>query len=294
MNLVVGATGFLGSEICRRLAAQGKPLRAMVRPTADAAKVEHLKELGAEIVEGNLHDPVSLEAACQGATAVICTVSACPFSYSPPGNTIRNVDIDGVTNLIEAARTTGVKHFVYTSFSGQINVPCPLENAKRTVEQHLKDSGLAYTILRPSYFMEAWLTPMVGFDPANATATIYGAGHNPISWISLHDVAQFAVASLDNPAARNATLEMGGPQALSPLEVVAIFERAGGKSFNVQHVPEEALAGQLAEATDDLAKSFPGLMLAYAHGDAIDMHRMLQTFPLQLTTVQEYAQHVLG
>ena len=111
MNLVVGATGSLGSEICRLLAAQGKPLRAMVRPSADAAKVEQLKSLGAEIVQGDLHDPASLAAACRGVTAVISTVSACPNTYQPPDNTIQNVDIEGVTNLIAAAAAAKVSHF---------------------------------------------------------------------------------------------------------------------------------------------------------------------------------------
>jgi uncharacterized protein YbjT (DUF2867 family) len=294
MNLVVGATGKLGSDICRLMSAQGRPLRAMVRPTSDSAKVEQLRSLGAEIVVGNLRDPTSLAAACSGVTTVFSTVSACPVSYQPPENTIQNVDIEGLTNLIDTAKASGVQHLIYTSFSGQINVVCPLERAKRTVEARLKNSGLTYTILRPSFYMESWLGPGIGFDYANATARIYGSGHNPISWISRYDVAQFAVACLDNPAARNATLEMGGPQALSPLEVVDIFEKVNGKPFTVQHVPEAALTGQLAEATDDLAKTFPGLMLAYAHGDAIDMGQTLQAFPLQLTTVQEYAQRVLG
>ena len=62
-----------------------------------------------------------------------------------------------------------------------------------------------YTILRAGYFMEAWLSPAVGFDPINAKATIYGAGQNPISWISLQDVAQFAVTSLDNCGAERYT-----------------------------------------------------------------------------------------
>jgi len=281
-------------EICRQLAVQGKPLRAMVRATTDPAEAEQLKALGAEIVHGTLHDPASLVKACGGVTTVICTVSACPNTYQPPDNTIQNVDVEGVRVLIHAAKAAGVKHFIYTSFSGNINAEFPLERAKRTVEGQLKASGLTYTILRPSYFMESWLTPMVGFDPANATAAIYGTGQNSISWISLRDVAQFAVASVDSPAARNATLEMGGPEALPPLEVVRIFEKVGGKPFTVQHVPEEALAAQMAEATDDLAKSFPGLMLGYAHGDAIDMRQTLKAFPLKLTTVEEYARRVLG
>jgi uncharacterized protein YbjT (DUF2867 family) len=142
--------------------------------------------------------------------------------------------------------------------------------------------------------MEAWLGPNVGFDYANAKATIYGKGEHPISWISLQDVAQFAVASLENPAARNVTLEMGGPEALSPLQVVKIFEEIGGKSFEVTHAPVEALEEQQKAATDPMQQSFSALMRCYAQGDAIDMQTTLKAFPLQLTSVKEYAKRVLS
>ena len=72
------------------------------------------------------------------------------------------------------------------------------------------------------------------------------------------------------------------------------MRRLSGKPFTVQYVPEEALAGQMATATDDLAKTFPGLMLGYAHGDTIDMKQTLQAFPIRMTTVEEYARRVLG
>ena len=164
MILVVGATGMVGSELCRLFTTQGMPLRAMVRESSDPAKVEKLKDLGAKIVKGNLCDPDSLKAACQGAEAVICTVSAMPFCYKPGVNEIQSVDFEGVINLIEAAKVTGVKQFIYTSFSGNLDRDFPLRNAKRAVEKHLKESGLIYTILRPSMFMEVWLSPAVGFD----------------------------------------------------------------------------------------------------------------------------------
>lgn len=293
MILVCGATGFLGSEIVRQLAAAGKPVRAMVRSTSDPAKVEKLKGYGAQIVHGDLRDRSSLDAACRGATAVIDTVSAMPFSYQP-GNTIQAVDLEGATSLIAAAQAARVQHFVYTSFSANIDLDFPLRNAKRTVEKRLRESGLTYTILRPSYFTEAWLSAMVGFDAANATASIYGAGQNRISWVSLGDVAQLAVASLDSPAARNATLEIGGPEALSPLQVVHIFEEVAGRPFAVQHVPVAALEAQRQAATDPMQQSFSGLMLCYAAGDAIDMKATLKRFPLRLTSVRDHARKVLA
>ena len=146
-----------------------------------------------------------------------------------------------------------------------------------------------YTILQPSFFMEVWLSPALGFDAANATAQIYGTGQNKISWISYQDVAKFAVASLDNPAAENAVIELGGPEALSPLEVVKIFEDLQGKVFKIRHVSEQQLRAQKEEVTDSLQESFAGLMLGCAQGSVVDMRGVLEKFPLQLRSVSEYA-----
>ena len=137
MLLVAGSTGMVGMDICRLLASKGMPFRAMVRDSSDPAKVEQLKKLGPQIVMGSLCDPESLKAACQGVNAVICTVSAMPFCYQPGANDIQTVDFEGVNNLIDAAKVSGVKQFVYTSFSGNLDRDFPLRNAKRAVEKHL-------------------------------------------------------------------------------------------------------------------------------------------------------------
>ena len=76
MTLIAGATGMLGSEICRLLREQGKPVRALVRSTSNPETIARLKSSGAEIVQGDLKDPASLEAACHGATSVISTASS--------------------------------------------------------------------------------------------------------------------------------------------------------------------------------------------------------------------------
>lgn len=292
MNLVVGATGMVGTEICRLIAASGKPVKALVRASSAAAKVENLKRLGATIVQGDLRDRGSLKAACSGVNAVISTASAMPFAYTPGENTPQSTDQDGCLSLIDVAREAGVQQFVYTSFP-PMAASFPLQDAKRAVEARLRDSGLMHTILRPTYFTEVWLSPAVGFDHANFKAAVYGTGDNAISWISFLDVAQFAVASLDNPSARNTTLELGGPEGLSPRNVVNIFEKIGGKAFEVTPVPVEALQGQLAGATDPMQRSFVALMLGYASATAIDMTATLKTFPLKLRTVEAYARSVM-
>ena len=211
MNLIVGATGMLGSEVCRRLTAAGKPVRALVRATSDQAKVERLTGYGVELVQGDLRDPTSLAAACRGATAVICTASSMPFSYQPGENDIQSVDHDGVNGLIDAAKAAGARRLIYTSFTRQIALDFPLQSAKRAVEQHLKDSGMTYTILRPGYFMEVWLSPAWVSTRRTPRLDLW-VGREPDQLDFPPDVAEFAVRSLDKPEPGMLPLSWAAPR----------------------------------------------------------------------------------
>ena len=292
MTLVVGATGLVGTEICRQLREAALPVKGLIRRGADPAKIDNLRKLGVELAEGDLKEPKSLERACRGAKALISTASSTLSRRE--GDSIQTVDLDGQTRLIGAAKAAGVEHFVFISFRNNTAIQNPLAEAKRTVERRLKESGLAYTILQASYFMEVWLTPMLGFDVANGRAKVYGEGKNKISWISYPDVARFAVNALSEPRARNKVIEIGGPEALSPLEVVRAFEAAGSKEIAVEHVPESALREQFETAEDPMQKSFAALMLSYAAGDVIEMTDTLRIFPIPLTSVRDYVPKALA
>lgn len=293
MILVVGATGMVGSEVCRRATARGIALRAMVRPTCAPDRVEKLRRMGAEVVTGDLRDPASLRRACTGVDAVIATVSAMPFSYVAGVNDIETTDQAGMMALVDAARDAGVMRFVYTSFSRNLDLDFPLGRAKRTVEAHLRSSGIGYTILRPSFFSDVWLSPAIGFDPVNGKATIYGDGSRPISFIASGDVAEFAIRSLETPGTTNATIELGGPDALTPLEVVRTFEKVSGRPIAVERVLDIVLMARETAATDPMDRSFTALMRCYAKGDPIDMAGTLATMPVALTSVEDYAHSVM-
>jgi uncharacterized protein YbjT (DUF2867 family) len=108
------------------------------------------------------------------------------------------------------------------------------------------------------------------------------------------DVARFAVVAVDASAARNTILVLRGPDKLSPNEVVRIFEEHTGQPFDVEHVPVEALRAQRGSAEDPLQQSFTELMLACAQGNSIDMQGTLQSYPVKLTSVQEYVERVVA
>lgn len=292
MNLVVGATGTLGGEICSRLAGAGKPVRGLVRSSSDPEKTAALQEQGVEIATGDLTDPASLDAACRGVTTVYSTATA--IQSRQEGNTLDRVDREGQGNLVEAARKARVRRFVFISFREKREFDFPLQAAKRATAESLKKSGIPYTIVEASLFMEVWLSSHLSFDAKNARARIFGAGEKKISWVSYRDVAALAIAAAESPAGENRVVEVGGPEALSPLEVVRIFEERAGKKFDVEHVPEDALLTMKANAKNPIEETFAGLQLVYARGFEVDMRPTLSLFPVRLTSVREYADRVLA
>jgi NADH dehydrogenase len=287
MILVVGATGLLGSEICQRLRARGLAVRAMVRQSADADRLEALRNAGVSFCWGDLKDTSSLREACFGVEAVISSASS-TFSRQE-GDSIETVDRAGQLSLIDAARSAGVDHFTFVSIPRNMLRESPLTRAKAEVARALADNGIGYTILAANYFMEIWLSPALGFDYGQRKVVLFGDGRALISWVSYKDVAELAVRSHLTPDARNRTLDVGGPQDLSPLEVVRIFEKVLGVPFERQFVPEEALLAQLENVSDPLSETFVKLRLEYVHGCPMNTSETLRLMPMELTSVAQYA-----
>ena len=291
MILVVGSTGKLGSEICQRLTALGKSVRGFVRSSSDADKVAILKEMGVETILGDLRDPSSLAAACQGVDTVITTATS--ISSMQPGDSIPVTDQQGQLDLVLAAQRASVQKFIYISFAQKME-PCPMTTAKRAVERSILSSGMDYTILCPGPYMEVWLNPGLGFDYPNAKATIYGDGHAKNTYISRNDVAEYVAKSLENPAASNALFEVGDSKMYSLLEIVRIFEEVGGESFDLQFIPAIALESQRDAATDPRQISRAALMHNVAIGIHMNTSRAEKAFPdIQLKSVKEFSQDIL-
>jgi NADH dehydrogenase len=265
MDLIVGATGIVGHQIALGLRQKGHNVRAMVRGGKSHEKAQSLISAGIEITDADLTKPETLPFACAGVDTIVCTATSMPHGRD---DGLRRVDRDGVLALMDAAERAAVRHFVYTSYSGNIRVPSSLETAKRDCEARLVAGRMRATILRPSYFMEAWLSPMLGFDPANGRARVYGSGEAKVSYISVQDVVAFALSVVGKPPETPLFLEMGGPEPLSQLDAIGIFERTLDRKMEIERFPLSALEEQ-HRSSDPLQKAFAALMIAYANGDAI-------------------------
>jgi uncharacterized protein YbjT (DUF2867 family) len=291
VTLVVGATGGLGSQVCEVLARRGDAVRALVRESSDPAKVARLRSLGAEVVVGDLERPETLPPTLSGITFVVTTASA--FPGDPRPDAIERLDRQGSLNLVDAASAAGVRRFVYTSVPAVVP-DYEFQQAKRAVEQRLVTSMMEYSILRPDSFMEVWFSPLCGFQLAEAQITVYGDGSAPASWISSADVAEFAVWARSANAARNAVLDLGGPEARSYHDVIAVYEELTGRPFTRKYVSARDLELAYAQAVMPVDRSFNAVLLSAARGGVIDMTELLRVSGLRLTTLLEFATAQIG
>jgi uncharacterized protein YbjT (DUF2867 family) len=283
--LVAGSTGVVGGKICELLLAEQRAVRALVRPTSDRAKVERLRGLGAEVVVGDLEHPETLGPAVADTSRVVTTASTFPVDQRP--NAIDLVERGGTCNLADAAAAAGVQRFVHLSLL-ETPTTYPHQQAKLAAERYVKQSGLEYAILKPGLFVDVWFSPPLGFDVVGGTVQIFGDGTDTHTWICTDDVARFCVWALDADEARNATIELGGPDSVSQLDIVELYEEAVGKQLERRFLPAEELERMHAEGRTPLEVSIAGVMLNAARGGFVDSADVASRSGIRLTPMREF------
>ncbi len=280
MILVVGATGRLGGRIARALLDGGEQVRALVREGSS------FDDRRAEIVRGDLKDADSLRKACAGIDAVVTTANAIALGGA---DTIESVDRDGNRNLIEAAKTEGVRHFVFVSVLGATaDHSVPFIKAKGETEEALKASGMTWTILQPDPFMDIWLPNVVGPALAGGPVTLVGEGRKRHSLVAMQDVVNYAVAGLTNNAAKNRTIQVGGAEPVSWRDVVATFECVLGRD-----IPVETVA--IGEPIPGLPEFVAELMASLEFYESpLEMTEASATFDVVPTSLEDFARTLVS
>lgn len=235
--LVTGATGNQGGAVVRHLLQSGNfAVRALVRdpnkPTAQA-----LKQARAELVEGNLSDRASLDRALQGISGV----------FSVQGlNDGLEAEIRQGKALADAAKAADIKHFVYSSVgSAERNTGIPHFDSKFQIEEHIRASGLPYTILRPVFFFYNYsmMRSMVeqGVLPQPLSPT------KKLQQLSEEDYGEMVTEVFERPADfLNREIEVASVEMTMP-EIAAAFGHVLGKNVEYQQIPFEAFEQQAGE-----------------------------------------------
>jgi uncharacterized protein YbjT (DUF2867 family) len=250
--LVTGATGNTGSLVVHELLGKGADVRALVR---DEAKAAPLKEAGAEIVIGDLDDPTTLAAAFEGVDKVYLVAW-----NGPTGEQQRK-------NLVEAAKASGSPHVVV---GGALGIKSRIIDGIDAANDMLKDSGLPWTILQPTFFMQNLMGAKQSVAQGNALYFDLADGKVPM--IDIRDIASSAAAVLTSEGHEGKTYDLTGPAAISMNDVAAAFSSALGREISYTAVPtaaaKEALVGMgFGEWTAD---GFGELMAGFADNWASD------------------------
>ena len=238
--LVTGGTGFVGPHVVHALRARETPVRALVR---DPARVTRLTAWGVELARGDVTDPASLRAACEGVDAVIHLVA---IIRGRPED-FERVMSQGTRNVVEAAQEAGVRRFVLASALGldeRTKDAVPYFAAKWEMERAVRESPLEDVILRPSFVFgrDGGVLPtfvrLARFAPVTP---IIGPGTQRLQPIWIEDLAEHYALAVTEQAAAGRTFELGGPEAVSWNEFWARLKRALGVRRPSVHVPFGAM-----------------------------------------------------
>ncbi len=289
--LIVGATGLLGSATALALLKEGQRVRVLVRErTRHPQRVTELQQAGAELMQGDLTDPASLERACKGAMRVF----ACAHSFFGRGP-LRSAQVDhvGHSALIAATLTTGVPRFVYTSTLGaREDHPIDFFRTKYEIEEGLRSSHIPYTILRPAAFMEQHVHQLLGKPLLDRGFTvIVGPGRKRRNFVSVRDVVPLAVTALRDDTLVNRTLDIGGPDNISNRDVAAMY-LLRSRQGRVFHLPA-AVASVAAQGLRPFHEGVARVLEVAAVPDddwdeTFDPRALLAEFPREMVTVERF------
>jgi uncharacterized protein YbjT (DUF2867 family) len=233
--VVAGGTGTLGARLVPRLAGAGLAVRVLTR---DPARAQHLAGTCVEVARGDVCEPASIAKALCGAGTV---VSAMHGFAGPGGVSPVTVDQAGNATLIGAAARAGAAFVLISAVGASPGHPIGLFRAKHAAEETLRASGIPWTIVRATAFMETWATIMSQPLQASGKIPVFGRGDNPVNFVSATDVAALAELAVTDPGLRGRVIELGGPENLTFHQLAVIVQETTGRRGTVWHIPRPAL-----------------------------------------------------
>jgi uncharacterized protein YbjT (DUF2867 family) len=226
--LLAGSTGYLGVYIAKELQQRSCFFRAIAR---NPEKLEKSDIKANEILKAELTDPEALKECCEGIDIVISTIG---ITKQKDGFTYMDVDYQANMNLLNEAKRSGVKKFIYVSvLNGEKLRNLKICDAKELFVEQLKKSGIDYCIVRPNGFF----SDMSEFFNMAKKGRIYLFGNGELRANPIHgeDLAVVIVDAIGGP---DKNIEIGGPETLTQNEIAAIAFGIFDSKPKITYVPE--------------------------------------------------------
>jgi uncharacterized protein YbjT (DUF2867 family) len=288
--LVVGGTGMLGGQVVAELLTRGERVRALVRPTSDATRLERA---GAEIARGDMMDPASLLKAMDGADVVISTAAG--YTRHSKGDTDQ-IDTIGNRNLADAASRSGVRRFVLTSILSCDQTPqVPHFWHKKLAEDRLEELGVPFVSLRPGAFLDV-ITRMGGDPFAKRRLMWFGSPTIPLTFVLTQDLAGYLADAVDAPGVDGQRIDIGWDWPVSIQEIAQISGRLLGQQIRVKTIPAGLIiaAGTVVGRFSPMVKDMVAMMRWFQTGRFVaDPSRQREVFG-QVPTAEDAIARLVG
>jgi uncharacterized protein YbjT (DUF2867 family) len=235
MILVTGGTGFVGGNLIRHLRSRGLPVRALVRKPE---KAHSLKDLGVELVQGDIADIASLEKASAGVERVVHLVGIIQEARRA---TFQRVHVEGTQNVLAAAKKGGVRHFFFLSALGtRPGAQSMYHRTKWAAEELVRAAGIPFTILRPSLIYgpgDGFTTRLTEAIKLAPFLPVIGRGLSKVQPVFIDDVVVCVMKAFADESYLNTLHEIGGPEQLTYEQVTVILAEILGVRRPVLHLP---------------------------------------------------------
>lgn len=225
MILVTGATGFIGRVLVRQLTETGQKVRVLLRPSPQSPRLP--KGVPVEVAVVGLDDERGLRAAMRGVDQIYHLASA--GSQGRRGNLFKT-DIEGTRTLAQVARNADIEQFIYLSHIGSDRASAfPIHKAKGIAEEHIRKSGVPYTIIRstvvfgPEDDFTSTLSTLIRATPG--ILPIPGNGRTLLQPLWVEDLVTCLVWTLQNPDMVNQTYDIGGGEYFTLRQVLETVMR---------------------------------------------------------------------
>jgi uncharacterized protein YbjT (DUF2867 family) len=234
MILVAGGSGTLGTLLVRNLLASGHDVRVLTR---DAARLTDVGG-GAEVVVGDVRVAADVRRAVAGAYVV---VSAVQGLAGPGGVSPASIDRDGNIHLIDAAAEAGADVVLMSVIGASPDSPMELFRMKAAAERHLRQSPVAWTVVRSSAYLETWTAILEKTASRSGRPMVFGRGENPVNFVAAADVAVVVAEATTDATSRARIIEVSGPADLTLDALAGEVQRAAGRPAAPRHLPRAAM-----------------------------------------------------
>lgn len=247
MILVTGAGGFVGVHLLRRLSALGLPFRTLVRSGTNGGRLRRVAEI---LRQSASSDAASLRSAMRGVEQVIHLAGIFREGWK---ETFETAHHDGTNRLMQAAREAKVRHVVYVSVLGAApDRIYPFVRSKWLGEEEVCNSGLPFTILRPSLLFgegDHFLTPLKRLLESSPYAFLPGYEALRCQPLWVGDLVSCLVKAVDSSAAKGETIALAGPEQVTFEGVVDLVQQElqGGRPKILLPLPLAATATLVLE-----------------------------------------------